>query len=126
MQKAHIVPITMKYFYYLIFFPRFIFSILYRLIFFLFLYYGEILHKLRRIASVIHFVMKGGDLNEMANAPLLFPNIPVPQTLVDVDSVVHMCSSNPGSPFLLFLCKVLFLTGKLDHWCAFWSHLFSR
>ncbi|VDM40740.1 unnamed protein product [Toxocara canis] len=66
------------------------------LIFFIFLYYCELLHKLHRLISAVHFVAKGGDLGDVANAPLLFPSLPVPQTLVDVDSVVHMCSSDPA------------------------------
>ncbi|VDN56587.1 unnamed protein product [Dracunculus medinensis] len=63
-------------------------------LFFVLLYFQDIVYKLQRMVSVVYFVVTGGDIVQSATAPSLYPSIQVPPSLVDVEDVVHMCSSN--------------------------------
>ncbi|MFH4974717.1 hypothetical protein AB6A40_001426 [Gnathostoma spinigerum] len=63
-------------------------------VFFVFLFHNEVVYKTRRVMSILHFIVKGGDLSEINNSPMLYSG-EAPPSLVDIDSVVHMCSSNP-------------------------------
>lgn len=65
------------------------------LVFFVLFFYENIAHVAHRFISGVHFVLKGGDIAEASSAPLLYPSRPAPPSLVDVDNVVHMCSTNP-------------------------------
>ncbi|EJD74142.1 transmembrane protein 39b [Loa loa] len=62
-------------------------------LFFLYLFHDNISYKMRCYATKLWFVLNGRSLSEISN--VVYRGLVHPPALIDVDSVVHMCSTNP-------------------------------
>uniref|UniRef100_A0A0R3RU69 Gustatory receptor n=1 Tax=Elaeophora elaphi TaxID=1147741 RepID=A0A0R3RU69_9BILA len=65
------------------------------ILFFLYLFHDSVSHKIRFYVTKLWFVLNRRSLSEIAKITAIYRNVMHPSTLIDVDSVVHVCSTNP-------------------------------
>uniref|UniRef100_A0A183DB25 Very-long-chain 3-oxoacyl-CoA synthase n=1 Tax=Gongylonema pulchrum TaxID=637853 RepID=A0A183DB25_9BILA len=63
------------------------------ILFFLYIFYNHVSYKIRCYIGKVWFVLKGGSFSELLKPTPVYRGSPA--TLIDVDNVVHMCSTNP-------------------------------
>ncbi|VDN01150.1 unnamed protein product [Thelazia callipaeda] len=64
-------------------------------LFFIYLFYGDISFKVRCLNAKFWFLLNGGSTSELSKVTAMYRKMS-PPTLIDIDSVVHMCSTNPS------------------------------
>ncbi|VDN82654.1 unnamed protein product [Brugia pahangi] len=65
------------------------------ILFFVYLFHDTISYKIRCCVTKLWFILNGQSLSEISKVNATYRNIMPPPVLIDVDSVVHMCSTNP-------------------------------
>ncbi|VDM91645.1 unnamed protein product [Litomosoides sigmodontis] len=63
--------------------------------FFIYLFHDSVSHKLRYYATKLWFILNGRSSSEISKVTAMYRDIMQPLMLIDVDSVVHVCSTNP-------------------------------
>ncbi|KAL3999066.1 putative transmembrane family protein [Acanthocheilonema viteae] len=64
-------------------------------VFFLYLFHDSISCKIRYYSTKLWFILNGRSLSEVSKVIAMYRGVMQSSTLIDVDSVVHVCSTNP-------------------------------
>ncbi|KAM3720993.1 Transmembrane protein 39A [Dirofilaria immitis] len=65
------------------------------ILFFLYLFHDNVLYKIRCYSTKLWFILNGRSSSEISKVTAIYRDIMRPPILIDVDSVVHICSTNP-------------------------------